>query len=289
MAGRPGPRRSVSQAIAWCVTELAEAGVENTRLEAELLLEAAMARGRQWLFLHPDEGLTVQQQAHLSALLARRARREPLPYVLGRAEFYGLAFRVTPAAIVPRPETEILVEAAAARARATSAHLIADVGTGCGAIAVALSLQLPGLRVLALDLSLDALRLAGENCQRHRASDRVALICTDLLGAIHGQCDAVVANLPYVRSDEFARLQPEVRDCEPRLALDGGPDGLGVIRRLCVQLPQHLRPGGFAALEVGTGQAREVEKLLAAGGLEETEVVADYAGIERVVIGWSKG
>lgn len=215
-------------------------------------------------------------------------RGQPLPYLLGQAQFYGLPFRVTPAAIVPRPETEILVEAAMARAAAVGTALAVDVGTGCGAIAVTLAKHLPGMRVAAVDISLDALRLTRENCRTHQVEGRVAVVCGDLLARIRAQADCIVANLPYVRRGEFADLQPEVRDFEPRRALDGGEDGLAVIRRLSGQLWEHLRTGGFAGLEVGAGQAPEVEKLLQAGGLTGVEVIADYAGIERVVTGWRR-
>ena len=280
---------AISEAVARCAERLAEVGIESARTEAELLVGAALDRSRDWLFLHPDEFLSAEQQAHLAGLLARRAAREPLPYILGRAEFCGLSFRATPAAIVPRPETEILVEAVVARAREVGAEVAVDVGTGCGAIAVALAKQLSEVRVIAIDTSPEALRLARDNCRAHGVADRVALVGSDLLSAIRLEVDCVVANLPYIRSDEFPSLQPEVRDWEPRAALDGGEDGLEVIRRFSGQLLGHLRTGGFAGLEVGTGQAGEVAKLLRAGGLGGIEVLRDYGGIERVVIGWRGG
>jgi release factor glutamine methyltransferase len=231
----------------------------------------------------------------LEELTARRSAREPLAYVLGEVEFYSLTLRVTQCAIVPRPETEILVEAAVERARSCGARLAIDVGTGCGAIAVALARHSPALRVVATDISFEALLLARQNCERHELGNRVSLLCADLLAGVGGPADCIVANLPYVCGDEFAGLQPEVRDFEPRLGLDGGPDGLEVIRRLSVEVRAHLREGGFAALEVGAGQARlggqarEVARLLRAGRLSEIEVIADYAGIDRVVIGWRRG
>jgi release factor glutamine methyltransferase len=280
---------STSQAVARCSRGLASADIDEARLEAELLVGEVVGRGREWLFLHPDEQLTPEQSARLNSLLARRLKREPLPYLLGRAEFYGLSFRATPAAIIPRPETEILVEAAVARAGRGRAHLAVDVGTGGGAMAVVLAKQIPTLRVVAVDVSLDALRLTRENCEAHGVAQRVHLVCSDLLDGISGEFDWVVANLPYCCNDEFPNLQPEVRDFEPRRALDGGPDGLALIRRLGGQLLGHLRICGFAALEVGAGQAQEVAKLLGSAGLSAIEVLRDYAGIERVVIGWRDG
>lgn len=279
----------ISEAISESRRRLSFAGTDEARLEAELLASEVTGRGRAWLFLHADEELTPAQAARLDALLSRRFRREPLPYILGRAEFYGLTLRVTPVALIPRPETEILVEATIARAQHSGAQLIVDVGAGSGAVAVALAARMPQARVAAVDLSLEALRLARENALAHGVTDRVHLVCSDLLGGLRGEFGCIAANLPYIRADEFAALQPEVRDYEPRSALDGGADGLDLIRRLSQQLLGHLRTGGFAALEVGAGQAPAVTNLLRTVGLCAIEVLRDYAGIERVVIGWRKG
>jgi release factor glutamine methyltransferase len=279
----------ITEAISRSRQRLSSVGIDEARLDAELLVSEVTGRGRAWLFLHPDEELTPAQTARLEALLSRRLRREPLPYILGRAEFCGLTFRVTPAALIPRPETEILVEAAIERAQGLGAQFIVDVGSGSGAIAVALARQMPQVHVIAADVSLNALRLARENVVTHDAAGRVHLLCSDLLDGLRGEFDCVVANLPYVRADEFPELQPEVRNYEPRWALDGGPDGLELIRRLGAQLLGHLRTGGFAALEVGAGQAPEVTKLLETAGLRTAEALRDYGGIERVVIGWRKG
>ena len=283
------PTLNASQATIHCQRALTSAGIGEARLEAELLVGEAVGRRREWLFLHPDEQLTDDQIARVECMLARRLNREPLPYILGRAEFYGLTFRITPAAIVPRPETEILVEAAVERARAIGAELAVDVGAGSGAIAVTLAKQLPQVRVMAIDVSLDALRLTRENSERQGVADRVHPVRSDLLGGIRGEFDCIVANLPYIPTQEFPSLQAEVREHEPRAALDGGDDGLALIRRLSVQLLGHLRTRGFAALEVGAGQAGEVTKLLEAGGLSGLEVLRDYAGIERVVLGVTPG
>ena len=282
-----------AQTIAEAVTEvarrLAEAGVENPRLEAEILVRTAAAISHERLHAHPELPLSAEAREALAALTARRATREPLPYILGEAEFYSLVFRVTPAAIVPRPETEILVEEAVRRAREIDARLLIDMGTGSGAIAVVLARELPEARVVAVDVSVEALRLTRGNAARHGVADRVLPVCSDLLCALNGEADAIIANLPYVESGVLSALQPEVRDFEPRGALDGGYDGLDVVRRFTAQLSSHLSRRGFAALEVGAGQAGEVAKLLTAGGLGRTEVVRDYAGIERVVIGRREG
>ena len=279
---------TVERAIGSSAEQLSQAGIERPRAEAEALVAAASGLSRESLLLRPGTSLSPQQLDRLEALTVRRAARKPLPYVLGEVEFYSLALRASPSAIVPRPETEVLVEAAIARARSRRARLAVDVGTGGGAIAVALAHHLRGLRVVATDVSPEALRLAQANCERHALTGRVFLLCSDLLTAVRRPADCILANLPYVRSDEFQNLQPEVRDAEPRLGLDGGADGLALIRRLSAQLFDHLCDGGFAALEVGAGQAHEVAKLLRAGGLSEVEVIADYAGIDRVVVAWRR-
>ncbi|MFB3882179.1 MAG: peptide chain release factor N(5)-glutamine methyltransferase [Armatimonadota bacterium] len=264
-------------------------GIERPRFEAELLVRAASGLSAEELIRDPDTELTDQQLRLADEWAARRAAREPLPYLVGKAEFYSRTFLVSPAAIVPRPETEILVEAAIERARAVGASTAADVGTGSGVLAVTLASEIAGLRAIATDISFEALRLASSNAELHEVSDRVFPVCCDLLAAVGQPVDCVVANLPYISRDDFAALEPEVRDYEPRIALDGGMDGLGMIGRLSVQVCDHLNKGGFAALEVGAGQAQEVAKLLTRGGLAKVEVLPDYAGAARVVIGWRRG
>ena len=283
------PPVTVASLITSVAKRLSQSGVDRARVEAESLLRSVTGLSREAVLLRPEAPVSAEHVRRLEALAARRARREPLPYLLGRAEFYSLSFRVSSAAIVPRPETEILVEAALERAGPRRPRLAVDVGTGSGAVAVALARHLPGMRVVATDISLDALRLARENCRRHGVQRRVSLLCADLLASVGVPADLIVANLPYIAADEFGGLPPEVRDFEPRAALDGGPDGLAPIRRLSVQLFDHLSEGAFAALEVGAGQASKVAKLLRAGRLSQVETIADYAGIDRVVIGWRRG
>lgn len=283
----PGPTAAaVTSDIA---KSLASAGIESARTEAELIVRAVCGVAAEDLIARPEVALAPDEHARAMGLASRRARREPLPYLLGRAEFYSLPFLVSPASIVPRPETEILAEAAIERAGRTAAKLGADVGTGSGVLASVLARHLHGLRVAATDISSEALVLARENARLHRLADRVLCLRCDLLTGVTGDLDFVVANLPYVRTRDIDQLQPEIHDFEPRAALDGGADGLCVIRRLSVQLFDHLATGGFAALEVGAGQAAEVENLLGRGGLRGIEVVRDYAGIDRVVIGWRRG
>jgi len=280
---------SAAAAVSALAKRLAAAGIETAQLEAEVLVAAACGQRREWVLAHPGAPVSPAERRRAARLGDRRAAREPLAYVLGEAEFYSLALRVDATTIVPRPETEILAEAALERAGARGARIAVDVGTGCGALAVVMARHGDGLRLVASDVSKEALRLARENCRRHGVEGRVMLVCADLLGGVRLRADCIVANLPYVASDAFDGLAPEVRDFEPRAALDGGDDGLRVIRRFAAQVFDHLSEGAFAAVEVGAGQAERVAKLLASGGLGSIEVVADYAGIERVVIGWREG
>lgn len=254
-----------------------------------MIVRAAAGLSSEELIRDPELLLSEDHAGRCDEWAARRAAREPLPYLVGRAEFYSRSFLVSPAAIVPRPETELVAEAAIERARRIGASLAVDVGTGSGALAITLAHEVPGLAVVATDISIAALCLARRNVELHELRQGVLLVCCDLLAAVGRPANCVVANLPYIAHDDFPQLAPEVRDYEPRLALDGGMDGLGIIRRLTAQLCDHLHKGGFAALEVGAGQAGAVAKLLLAAGLADVEVLRDYAGIERVVIGWCRG
>ena len=281
--------RAAAAAVARISRLLSDAGIERPRAEAELIVRAAAGMRVEDLVRDPHVTLTEGQLRQADEWAARRAAREPLAYVLGRAEFFSRTFLASRAAIVPRPVTEVLAEAAIERARAIGASLAVDVGTGSGALAITLAHEVPGLTVVATDISMAALCLARRNVELHRVTAQAFPVCCDLLGAVGRPVNCVVANLPYIAHDDFPQLAPEVRDYEPRIALDGGLDGLGMIRRLSVQLCDHLHKGGFAALEVGAGQAGEVAKLLVAAGLADVEVLRDYAGIERVVIGWRRG
>jgi len=278
--------QTAGEALAWAAHRLAAAGIESARREAEILVREAMAFRREQFLAHPETPLSPLARRTLEEFVARRGAREPLPYILGRAEFFSLTFSVTPAVLIPRPETEVLVEESVARARAIGARVIADVGAGSGAIAVVLARELPQARILAVDISGEALAVTRENAMRHGVAARVLALRADLVSAVRGPVQAVVANLPYIKTEDLGGLQPEVRAFEPRAALDGGYDGLAAIRRLSATVASVLTPGGFAALEIGVGQADAVADLLVAGGLRDVERVRDYAGMERVVVGW---
>ncbi|MCS6831716.1 MAG: peptide chain release factor N(5)-glutamine methyltransferase [bacterium] len=273
---------TINHLIAYGMQVLQQAGVDTPRLDAELLLANVLGVGRAYLYAHPEEevdaGVLQEWQRHLE----RRARREPLAYILGKAEFCGLEFTVTPDVLVPRPETEVLVEAAVARQPAT----IADIGTGSGCIAITVAVNLPQAQVWATDISEAALRVARENVERHGVAGRVRLLQGDLLQPLTGmRLDVIVSNPPYVAESERLSLQPEVREWEPSQALFAGDDPLQFHRRLAAEAHFHLREGGWLMVEVGLGQAEAVASLLEEAGYQQVRILNDLAGIGRVVEG----
>jgi release factor glutamine methyltransferase len=298
----------VESALASAALLLEAAGVETGRLDAECLLAAALGQPRWQLLLEPRRRLRVAEFARYLALLQRREQREPLAYILEKREFWSVELRVSTNVLVPRPETETLVEAALAvwrrgtptgapgagrrapgdEPRATSHEpLIVDLCTGTGAVAIALACEIPTARLLATDVSAQAIRLAQENVAAHGLSARIRCLCGDLWRAVNGQmpagADLVVANPPYVRSGAMPTLMPEV-GWEPRVALDGGPDGLRVIREIIATTPDRLRLGGWLLLEIGDEQAESVLALMTrTGRFEDARVVPDLAGRPRVV------
>lgn len=268
--------RTVREAIAFGSESLAAAGSDTPRLDAELLLAAALGHGsRARLVLDSEEDIDHAGLAYYERLLARRQRREPVAYILGHKWFRGICLRVDGRVLIPRPETELLVEVALSLPRGAR---VADVGTGCGAVALALALERPDLTVTGIDSSDDALVVAAEN--RDRLGVEVTFVCTDLLD--NGAYDAVVANLPYVA--DAAELAPELALFDPREALYAGSDGLDSLRRLATAVG--ARPGiRFAALEVGAGQGEMVGELLRRVGLDTIRIHRDLADHERVVVG----
>ena len=251
----------------------------TARRDAELLLMHVLACDRAYLLTHPETQLTAEQYAVYDAWLTRRARHEPVQYIVGEQEFFGLKFRVTPDVLIPRPETEHLVEAALARTDRDASLRIADVGTGSGAIAVALAHALPQARITALDISATALAVAQENAKNHGVSDRIRFFESDLLAAVTGeQFDMMVSNPPYVADDE--ELEPQVRDYEPAPALFAGPEGLDIYRRLIPQAQVALKLGGWLLLEIGHAQRDALDRLLS--GWASVSFIADLQGIPRV-------
>lgn len=283
---------TVLRLIRWSAEYLAEKGVESPRLDAEHLLAHALGTTRLQLYLQFDRPLEAAELDLYRPLLKRRAAREPLQYIVGRAAFRELELRCDPRALIPRPETEILVDKVLAWARGRTELRAVDVGTGTGCIALSLLSEGPFAEVWGVDVSADALELARVNAASVPEGDRLHLLQGDGLSPLPDglQVDVVVSNPPYVREDEAPGLQPEVRDHEPAGALFGGGDGLDVVRGLLRDAPGRLVPGGLLALEVGAEQGSEVAAL--AGEVRTLEAVAvhrDLAGRQRIVTAVRRG
>ncbi|MDE2843224.1 MAG: peptide chain release factor N(5)-glutamine methyltransferase [Chloroflexota bacterium] len=237
--------------------------IPDARLEAEVMLMNVMRMQRHDLFSQQETEVTPQQEQALAEIMARRLKREPLAYILQYKEFYGVNLLVNPNVLIPRPETECMVEHAlfmALMGMETPELVVADVGTGTGAIAVNLALHLPAARIFAVDCADDVLDVAAYNIRAHNVADRVSLGKGDLLEPVPEPVDLILANLPYIPADRLPNLQPEVR-WEPQLALDGGPDGLDHIRRLLQQAPEKLKDHGVVLLELDPEQVPAVEAL----------------------------
>ena len=260
---------------------LADAGVETPRLDAELLLAAAMGTGRPEVVsgLAPDP--TPEQIAWFDDCVERRAEREPVAYIKGVIGFRRIMLHVDRRVLIPRPETELLV----AVTKVDRPCGILDVATGSGAVALALADELPDATITAVDISDDALDVARANARTLGFDRRVSFARSDLLDSVDGAFDAIAANLPYVRSADIAGLQPEITRYEPVAALDGGEDGLELVRRLAAQAPAHLKPGGMLALEIGDDQAPATEAILRGAGFADVETHQDLAGRDRVMSG----
>ena len=263
-------------------------GPAAARREAEWLLAGLLGVGRFDVYLEPARELSADEARRYLALLRRRAAGEPLQHLLGFEEFHGLRLAVSPAVLIPRPETEGLVEWAIEMLGERADALVADVGTGSGAIACALAARVPGLRVLALDCSPAALAVAADNVRAHGLADRVHLAVGDLLAPLSERgvrVDLVVANLPYLPSALIGALPDEVAAWEPRVALDGGPDGMVLLRRLVRGVAGVLGRGGSLLMEIGEEQAAPIASLMAAEGFGGIQSRRDLNGVERYIGG----
>jgi release factor glutamine methyltransferase len=258
---------------------------EKARRDAELLLLYAAGMSRSAFLAHSGDELDLAAATHYEVLLERRREGEPIQYITGACEFYGLPFRVTPDVLIPRPETEHLVERVLELAVAFTEPRIVDVGTGSGAIAVALAHKMPNARIVAIDLSEAALDVALENAKHNAVADRIRFVQGDLLAPIASETfDLVVSNPPYVPAADRETLAIEVREFEPGLALFAGEDGLEIYRRLIPDAFGVLASGGLIALEMGFGQSDAVGRLLTAAGFLDVRFTADLQGIPRVAL-----
>ena len=263
---------------------LARKGIDQPRLNIEHLLADSLGKKRIELYLEFDRQLKETELAPLREKVRRRATGEPLQHLLGSWDFYGRTFKVDRRALIPRPETELLVDVVLPELKAASREgmRLIDVGTGCGILAITFALEISGLEVVAVDLSSDALTLARENAARFNLESRIEFVQSNLLDQTDGVFRWVVANLPYIPTAELDTLQREVKH-DPKLALDGGRDGLDVIRKLVASLQTRLAPSALIVLEVGPDQAEPVRELLARQNYRDISMTKDYQGVQRIV------
>lgn len=291
---RLDPSADVGRAMLAASRRLRESGIDTPQLDSAVLMAHALGVSKTWVYAHPQRKLTQDEIAAFQALVVRRMQQEPVAYLVGHKDFYGLDITVDKRVLIPRPETELLVERALAWVRVLIGEgekpRVADVGTGSGAIAIALAVNAPEAVIYATDISQGALEVAAQNVWRYGLGEQVVLLPGDLVSAIPEPVDVLVANLPYVASRTLKTLAPQVRDFEPRLALDGGPDGLRKVADFFTLLatPEgsaRLRAGARLYLEIGYDQGESGRALArAAFPSAHVEVQADYAGRDRLLV-----
>ena len=279
---------TIEKARAWAIAEFRRAGVESSVLSSDLLLGFVTGRDRVHILSHSEDGLPAETWNAYRSLVLRHAKGEPLQYLTGEREFFGLDFHVNPTVLIPRPETELLVETALGiiRKRFDGRVRFVDVGTGSGCIAVSIAHEIPASKGWATDISEPAIGVARRNALRHKVSDRIQFILTDLLNCFSRGwvVDMILSNPPYVSHEEYDTLPSGVRDHEPKRALFGGLDGMDFYRRLIPAAKERLRPGGYVIVEVGAGQADRIGRLIGEEGLVLHEILSDLQGIPRCII-----
>jgi len=271
--------------LAHCTLALAESGSSSPRLDCELLLMRLLAIDRVHCLTHPEHEITEEQAAAFERLVVRRKKGEPVSYIIGEKEFWSLRFAVTPAVLIPRPETECLIEEALRFYPPPGEGLsICDIGTGSGIIAIALAKELPLARIVATDISAAALSVARGNATFHGVSGRVEFRQADVFAEIAGDFDIICSNPPYIADDRYDMLPEGIRNFEPRGALAAGADGLAIYRRIIGEAKNHLKKGGRIVLEIGEDQKDRVEALFFdAGAYTDIRCRSDYGGMDRVL------
>ena len=283
---RPEDAWTIGRLLAWTADFLKKKGSDSPRLDAEVMLAHVLGYERVQLYTHYEDVVDERPRAEYRDLVRRRSEGAPVAYLVGRKEFYSLRFDVTPAVLIPRPETEYVVMGFLEAVREIEEPTAVDLGTGSGCIAVACARHKPGARFAATDISEEALAVARRNAERHDVAGRIEFLQGDLLGAVAGRppFDVIVSNPPYIATAEIEGLAPGVRDFEPRLALDGGSDGLDAYRRILAEAPALLKPNGRLILEIGATQEPELLGLIeATPGLRNSATVRDLQGHPRVV------
>ena len=278
--------------LEWSIDRLTQAGVDSPRMEAEVLLAGALGFGREEIYRRPERILNEDEKSVSRDFVGRRVRREPVAHILGHREFWSLDFKITPDVLIPRPETETLIETllklqAKLNAEASTGQVrrLLDIGTGSGIIAVVAAREITDCRVTATDLSPDALVVARENADTHDVSDQINFIQGDLFAEVPETLyDFIVSNPPYIETKRLPDLMPDVRNFEPTAALDGGVDGLDFYRRIISKASDYLKEGGGLVFEIGETQTEAVSRLFCAEDKYETvNVTKDYSGYDRVV------
>ena len=278
---------TLTQALQQSARILSVNGIEDSYIEARMLLGHITKLLPVQIYTQTEQTLSQEQERGIYELIERRLRREPTAYIVNRREFYGIDFYIDSRVLIPRPETELLVDTALEFSKNTcppSPPFIADIGTGCGAIAISLALNLPHSKIYATDISHSALEVARLNCEHHKVTRQVTLLQGNLLEPVPEPVDLIVANLPYVRSSELENLSPEITGFEPRTAIDGGENGLKCIRQLLEQTKEKINPRGCLLLEIGQNQEQEVIRLIHRYlNKVSFTFIPDLNGINRVV------
>jgi release factor glutamine methyltransferase len=276
---------TIREVLNWTRGYFENAGIVQPRLEAEILLAHALEVDRLHLYLAPDKPLTHDERTRYRSVVKKRHSGTPLQHLIGEVSFYGLRFRVDRETLIPRAETEELLDQVIKNAPRDRATRCLDLGTGTGVIAVCMARYLSSAEVVASDLSPSALQVARENAKLNNVENRIEFIESDWFEDIRGSFDLIVSNPPYIPSRDLRSLAREVRDHEPSVALDGGADGLEKIRMMAVQLPHHLNPDGVVLLEIGHDQGARVQEILESIGLSEVTITGDMAGKDRFAVG----
>lgn len=274
----------ISEILKQATATLQQSGIAEPRREAVSLLAFALEKDRAFLIAYPEYELAAEEEKRFRGFLARRAAREPLQYIRGHQEFYGLDFLVTPDVLIPRPETELIVEAGIKILKDRKNPRFCEVGVGSGCISIALLSEIPAAEAVGLDVSENALRVAEKNAEKHRVRDRFELRISDVFSALTDEkFDLIVSNPPYVPIEDFATLQAEVRDFEPHVALSDGGSGLSIIEKIIRQAPRFLDAEGFLLMEIGFNQSAIVREMFDPDIWHQPEFLPDLQGIPRMV------
>jgi release factor glutamine methyltransferase len=276
---------NIGSALQTSAARLAAAHVPDARMDAALLVAFVTGRDRAFLIAHPESELSADEQAHLEGMVARRAAREPIQYIIGSQEFFGLEFRVTRDVLIPRPETELVVENAINALKVKDNATFCEIGIGSGCISVSILYNVPSATAVGVDISDEALTVARENAAKHGVERRLELMVSDVFENVPEKAfDLIVANPPYVPEHDLESLQVEVRDHEPIVALTAGTDGLSIMRRIVDGAPERLRAGGLLLMEIGFDQATRVREMFNVDHWSSLDVLPDLQGIPRMVV-----